>query len=50
VLVVAHRLSTVTMADRIVVMDAGKVRAVDLVATDPLYGELAATQFLATAD
>ncbi|MGW1750432.1 ABC transporter ATP-binding protein [Streptomyces sp. NPDC002092] len=52
VLVVAHRLSTVTMAERIVVMEAGRVRAVgthrELVAGDPLYAELAATQFLAT--
>lgn len=52
-LVVAHRLSTVTMAGQIIVMDAGQVQAVgthaELVAANPLYAELAATQFLATA-
>ncbi|WP_308164740.1 ABC transporter ATP-binding protein [Nonomuraea sediminis] len=50
VLVIAHRLSTVTNADRIVVMEGGGVRAVgthaDLVGEDELYRELAATQFL----
>ncbi|WP_459802320.1 ABC transporter ATP-binding protein [Herbidospora sp. RD11066] len=50
VLVIAHRLSTVTGADRIIVMEAGRVRASgthdELIAEDDLYRELAATQFL----
>jgi ATP-binding cassette subfamily C protein len=50
VLVVAHRLSTVTAARQIVVLDNGTVLAsgthAELVAGNPLYAELAATQFL----
>lgn len=50
VLVVAHRLSTVANADKIVVLDAGRVRAQgtheELIATDELYRDLASSQLL----
>ncbi|MGQ0717559.1 MAG: ABC transporter ATP-binding protein [Pseudonocardiales bacterium] len=51
VIVIAHRLSTVTSAQKIVVMASGRTRAngthAELVASDDLYRNLAATQLLA---
>jgi ATP-binding cassette subfamily B protein len=53
VLMIAHRLATVRHADRIVVMDQGRVVAIGthdaLVRDNPLYARLAALQFDGTA-
>ncbi|SAK98665.1 ABC transporter ATP-binding/permease [Caballeronia fortuita] len=48
-LVIAHRLATVQQADRIVVMEHGRIvaqgRHADLLQSSPLYAQLAALQF-----
>jgi ATP-binding cassette subfamily B protein len=53
VLMIAHRLATVRHADRIAVMDKGRIVAVgtheELVRDNPLYARLAALQFGAAA-
>ncbi|MFZ9708636.1 MAG: ABC transporter transmembrane domain-containing protein [Steroidobacteraceae bacterium] len=48
-IIIAHRLATVLKADRIIVMDHGRIIATgshdSLIATNPLYARLAALQF-----
>ena len=45
-IVIAHRISTITLAQRVVVLDEGHIVAdgthEELLATSPLYGEILA--------
>jgi ATP-binding cassette subfamily B protein len=54
VVTIAHRLATVRHADRIAVMDQGRIVAVgrheELARDNPLYARLAALQFATTGD
>jgi ATP-binding cassette subfamily B protein len=53
-LVIAHRLATVRHADRIIVMDRGRVHAIgthdELLRASPLYAHLARLQFIAEGE
>ena len=54
VLIIAHRLATVRHADRIAVMEDGRIKAVgahdELLSASPLYARLAALQFAGVAE